>query len=65
MGKDKKILKQSYLRLEEENIRLLPKISYEELATSMIHADICLGVSGTTCKATIVIPNKVFEALAS
>lgn len=48
-----------------KNIRLLPRMSYEELATSTVRADVCLGIFGTTSKATIVIPNKVFEALAS
>lgn len=48
-----------------KNIRLFPKMSYEELATSMIRADVCLGIFGTTSKAAIVIPNKIFEALAS
>lgn len=48
-----------------KNIRLLSKMSYEELASSMARADVCLGIFGKTGKATMVIPNKVFEALAS
>lgn len=48
-----------------KNLRLLPKMSYEELAQSVSGADVCLGIFGMTNKATMVIPNKVFETLAS
>lgn len=48
-----------------KNLELLPTMSYEELAQTMSQADACLGIFGVTKKAAMVIPNKVFEALAS
>ena len=39
-------------------------VSRERLADSIQDADVCLGIFGTTEKASIVIPNKIYEAIA-
>jgi|SRR3989344_1980773 len=41
-----------------------PWLPFEELVAKMKEADICLGIFGTTRKSSMVIPNKVYEALA-
>lgn len=48
-----------------KNIRWLSWLSYDDLAGSISASDICLGIFGITDKASVVIPNKVFEAMAS
>jgi len=46
------------------NIEFHPAVSYEKLAELMSEASICLGIFGKTKKAGMVIPHKVYEALA-
>ena len=47
-----------------QNIHFIPKVSYEELAEYISKASVCLGLFGNTQKTQMVIPHKVYEALA-
>ncbi|MFA5260958.1 MAG: glycosyltransferase [Candidatus Omnitrophota bacterium] len=46
------------------NILFLPPVSYEKLAHHMARASVCLGIFGNTIKTRMVIPHKIYEALA-
>lgn len=46
-------------------IERVPWVAYEELIKWMVDADVCLGIFGTTKKASLVIPNKVYQILAA
>jgi glycosyltransferase involved in cell wall biosynthesis len=46
------------------NIDFLGRRSLPELHRLMCESDVCLGIFGTSSKARVVIPNKVFDALA-
>lgn len=50
--------------LKIENINFIDKVEYSSLADYINQADICLGIFGDSPKTNLVIPNKVFEALA-
>lgn len=50
--------------LSVDNINFIPPVSYEELPLFMAKADICLGIFGDSPKTDLVIPNKVYEAVA-
>lgn len=50
--------------LGASNIRFIEPVPYEELAGHIAKADVCLGIFGDTPKTPLVIPNKIFEALA-
>jgi len=47
------------------NIKLLGKLSKEELLNNIKESDVCLGIFGNTIKARTVVTNKVFQILAS
>ena len=50
--------------LEISNINWVDAVPYEELPMWMAKSDACLGIFGHTLKTQLVIPNKIFEALA-
>ena len=56
------------LKLAQElgikNINFIENVPYNVLPEYINKADVCLGIFGDTDKAELVIPNKVFEALA-
>jgi len=45
-------------------VRFTPWRPYEQLGEAVAAADVCLGIFGTTRKAQMVIPNKVYQAAA-
>ncbi|MBT4277897.1 glycosyltransferase [Candidatus Falkowbacteria bacterium] len=51
--------------LSVNNINFIDYVPYEKLSEYMSKADVCLGIFGNTDKAKRVIPNKLYEALAS
>lgn len=48
-----------------KNLTWIPWVPFNELSKWIQKADICLGIFGDTKKAAMVIPNKVFQILAS
>lgn len=40
-------------------------VPYEDLAGEILRSDLCLGIFGTSRKAASVVPNKVYQCLAS
>jgi glycosyltransferase involved in cell wall biosynthesis len=47
-----------------DNVEFIPSVPFETLQSYMKEATICLGIFGDTEKAQLVIPIKVYEALA-
>ncbi|HEX6489795.1 MAG TPA: glycosyltransferase [Gaiellaceae bacterium] len=52
------------LRERPANVEWLPWVEYERLPAELHRAGCALGIFGTSAKASRVIPNKVFQALA-
>lgn len=50
--------------LQLDNVKFHPETSYQELARQLNESDLSLGVFGTSAKASLVIPNRIYEAVA-
>ncbi|MGH7827637.1 MAG: glycosyltransferase family 4 protein [Candidatus Binatia bacterium] len=50
--------------LKSENVEFIPMIPFETVKAYIKDATVCLGIFGETQKAQLVIPIKVYEALA-
>ncbi len=46
------------------NVRLAPRMPYEEAMTRLARADLGLGIFGTSAKSGRVVPHKVFQSMA-
>jgi len=46
------------------NVKLLPRVPIDELASRIAESDVCLGIFGTTPKAGRVVANKVYQSMA-
>jgi glycosyltransferase involved in cell wall biosynthesis len=57
-------VRQRAAELAPVNIAFTGPIGQEELRRRLCSADVCLGIFGTTGKASRVLPNKVIDALA-
>lgn len=47
-----------------KNIKFYPETDYSSLAKMINQSDVCLGIFGDNKKARVVIPNKIYEAIA-
>lgn len=50
--------------LKLKNLNFIEPVEYTQLAEHIAGADICLGIFGDSPKTALVIPNKIFEAMA-
>lgn len=64
-GADKGQMMQQAAALGLGNVKFLPAVPAEALKDFIREADVCLGIFGNTQKTRRVIPNKLYEALAS
>lgn len=51
-------------KLHLDNVEFFPETTYEKISEYINRADLCLGIFGKNQKAGLVIPNKIFEAIA-
>jgi glycosyltransferase involved in cell wall biosynthesis len=65
MGQESKSIDSYIDELNLSNITRIKWVSYENLIEYINTTDICLGIFGVSEKASRVIPNKVFQILAS
>jgi glycosyltransferase involved in cell wall biosynthesis len=48
-----------------QNLQWIPWVEYSDLINWIDKSDVCLGIFGATAKASRVIPNKVYQVVAS
>ncbi len=63
-GSTRATIQQRVRELGLENLELVEKVPFAELAEGMARSDVCLGVFGTTPTVHRSIPSKIFDALA-
>lgn len=63
-GQTKKITQDLARDLNLKNVEFVNWLPLEKLAEEIAKAKICLGIFGTSQKANVVIPNKVYDYLA-
>lgn len=64
-GQESSRIRRTIADLQSQNIEWHEWVPYNELAHWIHQADVCLGVFGTSAKASRVIPNKAFQVLAA
>jgi len=64
-GQEAEAIKQELAGWQKSRITWLEWVHYEELRDWLTTADVCIGVLGDTAKARLIIPNKVFQAIAA
>lgn len=64
-GQLEETLKRDLTKLNIPNLRWIPWVEYWNLPSLYASADLALGIFGLTAKARRVIPNKVFQAIAT
>jgi glycosyltransferase involved in cell wall biosynthesis/2-polyprenyl-3-methyl-5-hydroxy-6-metoxy-1,4-benzoquinol methylase len=63
-GQERERIQQLVREQHLSNITLVDWVEYDQLPSWYAQADICLGIFGNSAKASRVIPNKVYQALA-
>jgi glycosyltransferase involved in cell wall biosynthesis len=64
-GQDAKLFAQKLRESPIPNLEWVRWVEYDRLNREIQQADVCLGIFGTSAKAGRVIPNKVFQIIAS
>jgi glycosyltransferase involved in cell wall biosynthesis len=63
-GQERELIEQLITQLGIRNVELPGLISLEEVPAEIASAAVCLGIFGTSSKASRVIPHKLYECLA-
>lgn len=63
-GPERRRVLQDLPRPAADRLRLIEWVSYDQLGELIAGADLCLGTFGSSAKAMMVIPNKVYQAAA-